>query len=129
MSEVVVNTNPDTPNLRRLVRFAAHWGDAALDADFDCFRDSCTEVEWKAFRRYVRSRRTAPGWRPRDYHSSNHNRIIGEPWLDRIEEDPDSTTCANCGVEFTAKRSTSRFCSPRCRVAASRAGSRSSVLR
>jgi hypothetical protein len=30
--------------------------------------------------------------------------------------------CAECGERFTPQRSTARYCSPRCRVAAHRAG-------
>ena len=40
----------------------------------------------------------------------------------RVREPKKPIKCAECGERFTPKRSTARFCSARCRVAAHRAG-------
>ena len=39
-----------------------------------------------------------------------------------------SATCPACGVQFRPQRSTARFCSPRCRVAAQRARDRGTPI-
>ena len=40
-----------------------------------------------------------------------------------------SATCSACGSQFRHQRSTARFCSPRCRVAAQRARGRGTPIR
>src|SRR5262249_21146197 len=40
-----------------------------------------------------------------------------------------SATCFACGSQFRPQRSTARFCSPRCRVAAQRARNRGTPIR
>jgi hypothetical protein len=40
-----------------------------------------------------------------------------------------SATCSACGLQFKPQRSTARFCSPRCRVAAQRARDRGTYIR
>jgi hypothetical protein len=40
-----------------------------------------------------------------------------------------SATCSACGSQFRPQRSTARFCSPRCRVAAQRARGRGTPIR
>jgi hypothetical protein len=67
---------------------------------------------------YRQLRRKSPGFRPGDYLHSNHNRV---PVPDITEPGSGPLTCAQCGDSFAAKRTDARYCSARCRKAASRA--------
>jgi hypothetical protein len=42
----------------------------------------------------------------------------------RQPREPLPTKCSRCGTEFPARRSTAKFCSPKCRVAWNRAAAR-----
>lgn len=61
----------------------------------------------------------------RDEQAAERRRANNAEWMRKhrasSRHDPQPVACSHCGASFTPKRSTARFCSTACRVAAHRA--------
>ena len=116
------------PSLPQLLAHAQrNYSDASVALDGDALVDAATSDEDRAaLRRYMRLRRSAPGFRPRDFHANNHGAIP----LEALESLAAATSaplelrrrvCESCHVSFVYRRSTARYCSERCAKRAQRA--------
>ncbi|MFL6100682.1 MAG: hypothetical protein ACJ71T_12080 [Actinomycetales bacterium] len=109
--------------LRHLRRY---YSDRHLATEMDAVWDSTSDPRAESVvREYVAARKAAPGFDARSWSANSHNRIPAETWqrIKATATAPADTTatCERCGAQFTARRSTARFCGSTCRSAAARA--------
>jgi hypothetical protein len=91
----------------RALHMALLDGDAAIS---DGATPPCDSISWH----YRELRCEAPGFRPGDYLHSSHEMIVV------TEDDEHVRACEQCGLPFTRRRASARFCSPLCRKRANR---------
>jgi hypothetical protein len=128
-----------------MLKWLATWGDGALNADWkSClggfpYRSDARRYE-RILRAYVRLRRRSPGWRPKQYKTSNHPNIDGDKLRALLDEakgsarkrragrpskaDGRGRVCKSCNRQFRARRSDARYCGPACRQKAQRVRNR-----
>lgn len=91
-----------------------YYSDRHIVEDLDSVLSCCgSDEDRDAVKRYAKLRRRAPRFAPKSW-TSNNDQFIAADQIGR--------PCGKCGVRFTPKRSTARFCSARCRKGASRGG-------
>lgn len=113
---------PDYAEMAACLKMIEHDSDAKVARDLDCYPcGACRKVTCPVCE-YAKARRKATGFSAKNYAKNSH-RKVPELTLRRIKklaEAPAKTKrvqCQNCDREFDAKRTTAKWCSPRCRVA------------
>lgn len=115
------------PTTEQLLKHAAMMSDAHLRLDLDTVLDACPNDDARStVRAYYRLRRTAPGYRPRDFKTNSHGKIGDAALRALVAPAPDEVargrdvSCVVCSTLFRASRRDARYCSGACRVAATR---------
>lgn len=113
---------PDASENSKLLKTLFSDGDAKIAKDIGCFPCGACHKTTCFVCEYAKARKRVRGFSAKNYLKNSH-RGIPELTLRRIKklaEPPakkKTVQCQNCERPFEAKRSTAKWCSPRCRVA------------
>lgn len=112
----------EEPDNVALLKMLSAEGDAKISRDLDCYPCGACRKSTCPVCEYAKARKGVRGYSAKNYLKNSH-RGIPELTLKRIKKlaEPAAkkkqVTCHNCDRGFEAKRSTAKWCSPRCRVA------------